>query len=121
MGNFGQGWPEIVTLCGSTRFRAEYESEMERLTLGRKIVVGVGLYGYGRTPPLDAATKAMLDDVHLWKIDLADRVHIINPGGYVGESTTAEIAYARMANKRITYMVEPGQLPGAETSGEKAL
>ena len=36
--------------------------------------------------------KAVLDALHLRKIDLADRVLIVNPGGYVGESTRREIA-----------------------------
>ncbi len=47
--------------------------------------------------------KAVLDALHLRKIDLADRVLIVNPGGYVGESTRKEIAYAQAAGKPITF------------------
>ncbi len=47
--------------------------------------------------------KAVLDALHLRKIDLADRVLIVNPGGYVGESTRREIAYAQAAGKPITF------------------
>ena len=47
--------------------------------------------------------KVALDALHLRKIDLADRVLIVNPGGYVGESTRREIAYARAAGKPITF------------------
>lgn len=47
--------------------------------------------------------KAVLDALHLRKIDLADRVLIVNPGGYVGESTRREIAYAQAAGKSITF------------------
>ena len=47
--------------------------------------------------------KAALDALHLRKIDVADRVLVVNPGGYVGESTRREIAYARAAGKPITY------------------
>ena len=47
--------------------------------------------------------KADLDALHLRKIDLADRVLIVNPGGYVGESTRREIAYARATGKPITF------------------
>ncbi|GAA1164530.1 hypothetical protein GCM10009606_47700 [Nocardioides aquiterrae] len=50
-----------------------------------------------------ADQKAVLDALHLRKIDLADRVLIVNPGGYVGESTRREIAYARAAGKPITF------------------
>jgi hypothetical protein len=36
-----------------------------------------------------------LDALHLRKIDLADRVLIIDPCGYVGESTRREIDYPK--------------------------
>lgn len=47
--------------------------------------------------------KAILDTLHLRKIDLADRVLIVNPGGYVGESTRREVAYAQSTGKPITF------------------
>jgi hypothetical protein len=47
--------------------------------------------------------KAALDALHLRKIDLADRVLIVNPGGYIGESTRREIAYAQAAGKPIAF------------------
>jgi hypothetical protein len=37
------------------------------------------------------------------QIDLADRVVVVNPGGYVGESTSREIAYARAAGKPVSF------------------
>ena len=45
--------------------------------------------------------KAVLDALHLRKIDLADRILVVNPGGYIGESTTREIGYARSTGKPI--------------------
>ncbi|XGU20178.1 hypothetical protein ACETU7_03690 [Rhodococcus sp. 3Y1] len=39
--------------------------------------------------------KILLDALHLRKIELADRVLVVNPRGYIGESTRREIAYAR--------------------------
>lgn len=47
--------------------------------------------------------KAVLGALHLRKIDLADRVLIVNAGGYVGESTRREIAYAQAAGKPLTF------------------
>jgi hypothetical protein len=47
--------------------------------------------------------KAVLDALHLRKIDLADRVLVVNPGGYIGESTGREIAYARAAGKPVSF------------------
>lgn len=53
--------------------------------------------------PVTGEEKAVLDNLHLQKIDLADRVLVVNPGGYVGESTSREIAYARAAGKPVTF------------------
>jgi hypothetical protein len=47
--------------------------------------------------------KAALDALHLRKIDLADRVLVVNPGGYIGESTRREIAYADATGKPISF------------------
>lgn len=47
--------------------------------------------------------KVVLDALHLRKIDLADRVLVVNPGGYVGESTRREIVYAEAAGKPVTF------------------
>jgi len=47
--------------------------------------------------------KTALDALHLRRIDLADRVLVVNPGGYIGESTSREIAYARATGKPISF------------------
>ena len=46
----------------------------------------------------------MIDDMHLRKIDLADEIFVINVGGYIGESTKWEIAYATKTGKKINYL-----------------
>ena len=99
--------PEVITLCGSTRFKSEFEAENRRLTLKGKIVISVGLFGH-QEPDFDwTLHKAMLDELHLRKIDLADSIHVVNVGGYIGESTSREIDYARRAGKRISFLVCP--------------
>lgn len=47
--------------------------------------------------------KAVLDALHLRKIDLADRILVVNPDGYIGESTSREIAYAKAAGKPVSF------------------
>ena len=46
----------------------------------------------------------MLDDMHLRKIDMADEIFVVNVGGYIGESTRREIAYAEKIEKKINYL-----------------
>lgn len=51
-------------------------------------------------------TKAMLDDMHKRKIDMADAIYVINVGGYIGESTRSEIEYAKKHGKTIFFYDE---------------
>lgn len=97
------GRPEIVCLCGSTRFVEEMRAANRDLTLAGVIVVAPGEAGEVVTDE----QKAALDALHLRKIDLADRVLVVNPGGYVGESTSREIAYARATGKPVSF-TDPG-------------
>lgn len=97
---------KVITLCGSTRFRDEFIAEQKRLTLEGNIVISVGLFGHsGDNEVWSENTKEMLDDMHLRKIDMADEIFVINPGGYIGESTGREIQYARKNNKAVRYLV----------------
>ena len=82
---------KVVTLCGSTRFKEQYMEVQKRLTSGDEEVWKPG-------------TKEMLDDMHLRKIDMADEIFVINVGGYIGESTKREIAYAEKTGKKVNYL-----------------
>lgn len=101
----------IVTLCGSTRFRDQFLEAQKRLTLAGNIVISVGLFGHagdaevweGMDEGTLTATKRMLDDMHLRKIDMADEVFVVDPGGYIGDSTRAEIAYAERRGLLVRY------------------
>ena len=97
----------IVTLCGSTRFKEQYMEVQKRLTLDGCIVISVGLFGHsGDEEVCKPGVKEMLDDMHLRKIDLADEIFVINVGGYIGESTRREIAYAEKMGKKVNYLEE---------------
>ena len=96
--------PEIVCLCGSTRFKEEFIAENRRLTLEGKIVLTVGVFGHDENEqPMDEETKRQLDNLHLRKIDLADSVLVITVDGYIGKSTAVEILYALDATKPVHY------------------
>jgi len=69
------------------------------LTLAGIIVVAPSEADESPTPD----QKAVLDALHLRRLDLADRVLVVNPGGYVGESTRREIEYARAAGKPVSF------------------
>lgn len=98
---------KVITLCGSTKFKDEFLATQKRLTLEGNIVISVGLFGHsGDDEVWTEGTKAMLDDMHKRKIDMADEIFVINVGGYVGESTRSEIEYATEHGIDIRYLEE---------------
>lgn len=112
--------PEIVCLCGSTRFKNEILAEAAQLSLAGLIVVGPFVFGHADMPDIDWTTdgndtKRMLDELHFRKIELADRIVVVDPGGYIGESTGREITYAWSLGKRIDF-TEPSTWPDRSTS-----
>ena len=106
---------KIITLCGSTRFKEEFLEVQKRLTLEGNIVISVGLFGHSGDSEVwenmeegtVTKTKEMLDDMHKRKIDLADEIYVVNPGGYIGLSTRSDIAYAKAHGKKIRYLENP--------------
>ena len=96
---------KVITLCGSTRFKKDFERINKELTLAGNIVISVGCFGHsGDDEVWSENTKAMLDDMHKRKIDMADAIYVINKNGYIGSSTMSEIEYARSHGKPIFYM-----------------
>lgn len=98
---------KVITLCGSTRFKTEFLDAQKRLTLDGNIVISVGLFGHsGDDEVWTEGTKEMLDNMHKRKIDMSDAIYVINPGGYIGESTRSEIDYAKALGKEVMYLEE---------------
>ena len=96
---------KVITLCGSKRFKDQFLEAQKQLTLEGNIVISVGLFGHSGDDEVWAdGVKNMLDDMHKRKIDMADAIYVINPGGYIGESTRNEIEYARRNGKEIMYL-----------------
>ncbi|MFF8598245.1 hypothetical protein ACF065_04295 [Streptomyces sp. NPDC015232] len=98
--------PRIVVICGSTRFMAEMAEADLRETTAGKIVVKPGCdlkspHALWSDPDGVEALKARLDELHRAKIRLADEVLVV--GDYIGDSTRAEIAYARSLGKPVRF------------------
>ncbi|MFB6568246.1 hypothetical protein [Streptomyces noursei] len=98
--------PRIVAICGSTRFMPEMADADRELTWAGRIVVKPGCDMKTPHPmwadPGDAeAGKQRLDDLHRAKIRLADEVLVVR--NYIGDSTRAEIAYARELGKPVRF------------------
>lgn len=101
--------PNIVCLCGSSRFIERFAVMMWEFEKEGRIALGLHYLPQSYTTKEshqaehEGVAEAM-DELHLRKIDLADTVFVINVGGYIGDSTRREIAYAEKAGKPIAYL-----------------
>ena len=96
---------KVITLCGSTRFKEQFIEMQKKLTLEGNIVISVGAFGHcGDNEVWTDGKKAMLDRMHLAKIDLADEIFVINVDNYIGDSTRNEIEYAKSKGKRVKFL-----------------
>ncbi len=104
-----EGEAKVITLCGSTRFEAEFAKVNQRLTMEGCVVISLGMFSPPDLPDYDSTAdssdlKRRLGSIHFQKIRMADEVYIVDPGGYVGESTRREIAYAESLGKTVRYL-----------------
>ena len=108
------GRPVIVCLCGSTRFWREFQRAGLSETLAGRIVLSIGAASgtddghFGNLPRAEyERIKAMLDELHLRKVELSDEVLILNVGGYMGESTRRELDHAQRLGKPVRFLEPP--------------
>ena len=94
---------KIITLCGSTRFKEEFEQANKLLTYAGYIVLTVGCFNHADELNLTVEVKEKLDDLHFDKIRLSDEVLIINKDGYIGRSTYIEYVFARKKGKDVLF------------------
>ncbi len=94
---------KTVVLCGSMHFLPLIQETAERLELEEGFSV-IPIVPHVLNRDLTEEEKALLGEIHLHKIDLADAVFIVNPGGYIGQSVHTEIEYAKRTGKEIMYL-----------------
>jgi len=82
----------IITLCGSTKFKEEFLEVTKWLSLQGNIVISVGLFGHSTGEKLNA-----------------DEKFVINVDEYIGTSTKNEIEYAKKEGKKVRYYMDEKQ------------
>ena len=95
---------KIVCLCGSTKFKESFEKATLNESLKGNIVLSVCCFSHYDKIEWTEEIKKLFDKLHLEKIDLANEILVLNVGGYIGESTSEEIKYAKKQNKKIRYL-----------------
>lgn len=96
----------VVTLCGSSKFKSEFEAVSLDLSLMGIIVISLGLFGHADHPEImvNDCIKSMLDRNHKQKIRMSNAIFVVDPGNYIGSSTRSEIDYAKEIGRRIWYL-----------------
>jgi hypothetical protein len=99
----------IVCISGSTRFVDRMAVAAWEFEKRGEIALGCHLLPawYGAEAHHQAEKEGVaesMDKLHLRKIDLADRLFVVNVDGYIGESTRREIAYATSLGKPVSYL-----------------
>lgn len=98
--------PKIITLCGSTRFMKEFREVERFLTLEGCIPLPPAIFGKSEGLEYTEELAKHLWELHLEKIELSDGIFIVNPNGYLGDSTNKEIEFAKQHSKSIRYYSE---------------
>jgi hypothetical protein len=104
--------PIVVCLCGSTRFSQAFQDANLSETLVGRVILSIGINVKSDEDLIKVGVeinKEALDLLHLFKIDLADEILVLNVGGYIGDSTTREVQYAYAMGKHIRWL-EPDKL-----------
>lgn len=94
----------IITLCGSTKFKNEYEEIAKNLALQGHAVLSVNLFAHADNIELTTEEKIRLDNAHKQKINISDAIFVINKDQYIGESTYSEIDWAERMGKQIIFL-----------------
>ncbi len=96
--------PKVITLCGSTKFKKQFEEAMADLTLKGNIVLTLGFFEQSDHIEVTEEQSKLFERLHYHKMDMSDEIFVINVNGYIGQSTKREIEYAIRNGKRVTYL-----------------
>ena len=95
-----------VTICGSLKFEKQINDWHEALAMAGHTPYCMVVLPSQKDGVKDWYTpeqKTMLDLIHLSKIEESDAILVVDVEGYIGESTTREIAWARIRGKKVYF------------------
>lgn len=93
---------KTYTICGSMRFEKEMRIIAYNLETQKGYNIIQSLYSSGNNN-LTAVELNNIVKAHYKKIDLSDGIYVVNIGGYIGESVSKEIDYAKSKGKEVLY------------------
>ena len=97
---------KVITLCGSTKFKEQFEKANAYLTLEGNVVISLGFFEKSEGIHITSEQADLFGRIHFQKIDMSDEIFVIDVDGYIGNSTAKEIQYAKETGKAISYFSE---------------
>jgi hypothetical protein len=94
---------KVITLCGSTRFKEQFDKANAYLTFQGHIVLSVGFFEKSEGISITKEQEELFANLHFRKIDMSDGIFVIDVDGYIGEATQKEIEYATRLGKTVSY------------------
>lgn len=94
---------KIICLCGSTKFKQQYDEINAGLTLQGNIVLSCGFFSHFNPGKFSEEDKRKADLLHKDKILMSDEIFVIDVDQYIGDSTRSEIEFAKEHGKKISY------------------
>ncbi len=107
---------KIVCMCGSMRFRPDFEKAVREESKKGNIVLSVSGFSHEDLLKLSPEEKEVFNALHLDKVRMADEVVVIDTDGYIGQSTAREIMYARSIGKPVTFYFDLAKNRAEDTS-----
>lgn len=98
--------PTIICLCGSTKFKSDFERVAREQTLKGRIVLTLALFSRADGETLDSDQRILLQHLHRHKIKMSDEILVVNRDGYISSSTQSDIEFAQSSGKLVEYMEE---------------
>lgn len=95
---------KIITLCGSSKFKKEFEETKSNLEKEGNIVLSLEVFSKNDGIHFSNEQIKLLKEIHKNKISLSDEIYVINKNKYIGIDTLEEIVFAKLQNKKINYI-----------------
>ena len=97
----------VVDIIGSSRFKDLILEYGKRFNLQGDVAIHSDVFtGADGFEISEEGIKNCIKTGHR-RIVMCDQVFVVNPEGYIGDSTREEIEFAKSIGREVTYMVEP--------------
>lgn len=94
----------VIAMIGSTRFQETFLDKCWEFSAKGYVVTLPNFRPSNKMAKGFDIPEDILEDIGYKRIDMADKIYVVNEDGYIGESTRKEIRYAEGTGKNIRYM-----------------